>query len=237
MPKKNFNQVTIDRNTIPEERPARQKPCINNGEGLQTYCFEFGDEKDYAVFFEGVLTKDDIRSILKVLHGHLYKDCPEAIRSYLDRHHLDYSCFRTKIFSLKHDEIMKRAEKLLSSDTCDEIDSHIVSADNYYAVMDHQKQIKGGGREGCYYTVQRTTGHANCSYRMIGQTFSIDKYNDNFHGYFAIRTGQSGRQIRDLDALSGEPVLPDFGCVDMIAILMDIDGLATAEQVIKTALR
>lgn len=241
MQKNSFSKIPgrdiNDMNSMPEEKSAVQDSRIHNGEGLQNYCFEFIGEQKYSIFFKGHLTRDDIHSILIVLHSRLYKDCPETIRSYLEQHHLEYSHFRTEISLPDHEEVMNWAEELLNSGSCDKIDSHIGRVDNYYAVADYQKQLSGGGCEGCYYAVQKTTDHKNCSYHIIGQTFATDKCDDSFHGYFAVRTNQNSRQIRNLDVLSGEPVLPVFGCVDMAAVLMDIESLVTAKQVIKTVLK
>ena len=241
MKKNSFDQIPDrdinDINSMTKERATEPDSCIHNSEGLQTYCFEFVGEQKYTIFFEGHLTREDIHRILKILHNCLYKDCPETLRSYLEQHHLEYSHFKTEISLPEHKEVMNRAEELLNFGSCDEIDSRIGRMDNYYAVTDYQRRINGDGCEGCYYAVQKTTNHENCSYHIIGQTFATDKCDDNFHSFFAIRTNQNGRQIHNLDVLSGEPVLPVFGCVDISAILMNIVKLVTAEQVIKTALK
>lgn len=225
-----------DTNTMPNEKTAGQDPRIHSREVLQTYCFEFCGEKNYTAFFEGKLTKDDIHNMLEVLHSCLYEECPEAVRSYLEQQHLEYFHFKAEASLPNHAEVMGRAGMLLTSGSCSEIDSRICRADNYYAVADYQKKVNGGC-EGCYYAVQKTTGHENCHYRIIGQTFAADKNDDSFKGYFAIRTNGKSRNLYSTDSSSAEPVLPPFGCVDMAAVLMDIDGLSTAEQVINTALK
>ena len=220
-----------------EAGAAGQSPLNYGGDGIRTYCFEFGDEKNYTVFFEGKLTQDDIHSILKVLHSCLYKDCPETIRLYMEQHHLEYSRFKTEVSLLKHEETMNRAEELLKSGSCDKIDSHLGGADSYYAVMDYQNHINGDCCEGCYYAIQKELDKETCSYHIVGQTFVCGKCDDSPQGYFAIRTNHNGRQIRNLDALSGEPVLPVFGCVDMTGVLTNIGSLLTAGQVRKTAVK
>ena len=229
----NINALT--HNT--ETEAAGQSPQNHEVEGIRTYCFEFGDEKNYTVFFEGKLTPDDIHSILKVLHSCLYKDCPEAIRLYMDQHHLEYSRFRTEVSLLKHEDIMNWAEDLMKSGLCDKIDSHFGGADSYFAVMDYQNHINEDCCEGCYYAVQKVVHKETCSYHIVGQTFVCGKCDDSPQGYFAIRTNHNGQQIHNLDVLSGEPVLPVFGCVDMVGVLTDIGSLLTAGQVRKTAVK
>lgn len=241
MPEKNSNHFPDrdinDINTMPNEKTAGQGSRIHSREVLQTYCFEFCGEKNYTAFFEGKLTKDDIHNMLEVLHSCLYEECPESVRSYLEQQHMEYFHFKAEASLPNHAEVMGRAGMLLNSDSCSEIDSRICRADNYYAVADYQKKVNGGDCEGCYYAVQKTTGHENCHYRIIGQTFAADKNDDSFKGYFAIRTDDRDSNLHNADSLSTEPVLPLFGCVDMIAVLMDIDSLSTAEQVIKTAVK
>ena len=132
---------------------------------------------------------------------------------------------------------MNREERLLQSCAPEAFDARIISADNYYAVMDHQIRTPDGGCKGCYYAVQKSADGGNCHYRIIGQTFTCKKSDDTVHGYFAVRAGGGSRKIKTLDAKTGEPVLPAFGCVDIMGILINIDNIRTSGQVKNFALK
>lgn len=204
---------------------------------LQTYKFEFGDDgKIYFISFEGRIAPEDIRGMLETLHSQLYKDYAKIIRLYMEQRHLEYSHFEVGELLLDHDKIMNRAEDLLRSRFFEKVGSHIGDVDNYYAVMDYQRWFDDIC-EGCYYAVKRTTNGKIYRYRIIGQTFSCGSCGDNPRGYFAIRANHENRRIRNLDRSAKEPVLPAFGCVDMIGVLMDIDGISTSEQAKETAVK
>lgn len=222
----------------PEEDAERSVLPDSDRMETGTYRFEFGsDETIYSVSFEGRITPEDIQRILEALHSQLYKNCPGAVRSYLEKHHLEFSHFRTEEISLAHGEIMNRAEDLLKSCCHERIDSHTDDTDNYYAVMDCQKWTGENCCEGCYYAVKRTTDMGICSYRIIAQTFSCDRYSDSQKGYFAIRAGDGIQKLQKLDESAGEPVLPAFGCVDMLKVLRNIDSIRTSRQAEKTAVK
>ena len=88
---------------------------ITGRDGLQTYLFEFGDNGTiHSAAFRGRLGKVETDRLFEFLHTKLYRDCPEAVRSYLERQHLEYAGFNTGRDSMSHDSIMERTEMLLS---------------------------------------------------------------------------------------------------------------------------
>lgn len=208
---------------------------------MRTYRFDIGnDNKLYSGFFEGRLTDGDLHGILEALHSQLYKDCPGAIHSYLEQHHLKYAHFETKVSLLSHENIMKQAELLLKSCSCDSIDCIIGGADNYYAVTDHQWWNRQCC-EGCCYVVQKTSNKTLDSdigrCRIVGQTYTCNLCDDIFSGFFAIRSNDQNRNLYNMADLTGEPVLPYFGCVDLVNLLMGIDNLNTVQQVRTAAMK
>ena len=127
---------------------------------------------------------------------------------------------------------MKLAELFLHSETCINLDNYTSNADIYYAIIDHQQSDNKGNCEGCYIVVQKTPVLSKCQhkYSIIGQTFSCNETNSDEYGYFAIR-------VNNITMSSGEPVLPSFGCIDLVSLLLNIDSMQTAEQVVKIALK
>ena len=132
---------------------------------------------------------------------------------------------------------MDRAAQLLQSCAPEDFNARISSAGNYYAVMDHQIRTPDGGCKGCYYAVQKSADGGNCHYRIVGQTFTCKVSADTVYGYFAVRAGGGSRKIQTLDAKTGEPVLPAFGCVDIMGILINIDHIKTSGQAKNFALK
>lgn len=203
--------------------------------GMQTYRFEFcGDEKAYSVTFGAKITKKDVSGILEALQNQLYENCGGAILAYLDQHCLEYSGFKTSVLPLEHEEAMHWGEYLLRSCQDGYFDS---PADNYYAVIDHQKWTSEDCCEGCYCALARILDGRGCHCRITGQIFSCDRCGDNQNGYFAVRVGENGHPLHDADAKAGEPVLPVFGCVDMVWLLLNIDSIDTASQAVKISVR
>ena len=124
---------------------------ITGRDGLQTYLFEFGDNGTiHSAAFRGRLGKVETDRLFEFLHTKLYRDCPEAVRSYLERQHLEYAGFNTGRDSMSHDSIMERTEMLLSCCSCDMVDTHTGSADYYYGIMDYQKWLDENRCEGCH---------------------------------------------------------------------------------------
>ena len=199
----------------------------------QSFRFElYSDGTLYSTVFEGNVSQADANRILQEIHSHLYKESSEVIRTYLKSHHISYSKLHSGKKFLGHEKIMTLADILLHSDSPDTANGHIKDADNYYAAADHQKMTKENVYEGCYFAVRKIPCSHNSmyAYRIIGQTFRDNCYGCNPSGYFVIRTAESSQQFQNLDELSGRPVLPSFGCVDIIGLLMNIDIIATSEQ-------
>lgn len=199
-----------------------------------SYLFEFGsDGKIHAVSFKGKLSEEDIGNLLDAAGRQTYGKAGEAIRSYLEGNHLEYSGFESKQTSLKHEKIMAWAEILLHSDDCKTIDAHIGGADHYFSIMDHQEWTRKGHCEGCYYAVRRSL---SCNYfdppyeyRVIGQTFIFDESNDGAN-YFTIRKKDGPSSFRNLYMFKGGAVLPPFGCTDLFALLRNIGHIYNARQ-------
>lgn len=167
------------------------------------------------------------------MHKHLYKESPEVIRKYLECHHVKYSRLHSREESLGHDKIMNIADVLLHGSFTDMAADCIMNADNYYAAADHRKMVSRNVCEGCYFAVRKTPYAHNgmYEYRIIGQTFSDNRHDCSPYGYFAVRAAENSRQLHTLDELSGEPVIPTFGCVDIIRLLMNIDIITNSRQV------
>ena len=205
----------------------------------ETYQFDFGnEEKVFSTTFRGIISPDRIQKILKEIRKHLYEQSSEIIKSYLEQYHLEFSHFKSKEFTLGHNDIMDLADCLLHSDLYDRIHGQVGNADNYYAIMDYQKWISETDCKGCYYAIKKIPALSKDLYncKIIGQTFSCQKCSNHPSGYFAIRASENSQQFQNLDELSGDPVLPDFGCVDMIGLLMNIDAITTSRQAQKFAL-
>lgn len=216
----------------------RQAPSLHGRTELQTYRFEFGNEgKIYSISFDGRISDAEIHNILEIMHSQSYADCPEAVWTYLEQNKLEYSDFKTGISVARHKDIMSTADILLKSCSCDIIDKQIGRTDNYYAVMDYQRQIDECCCEGCYYAVKRTAIKNAYNYYIIGQTFTSGQNDDIQNGYFAIRASDGNQGIHNISELSGELLFPPFGCIDLVAILMDVDNLSTAEQIKNTAVK
>lgn len=205
----------------------------------QSFRFElYSDGTLYSTVFEGNVSQADANRILQEIHSHLYKESSEVIRTYLKSHHISYSKLHSGEIFLEHEKIMTLADVLLHSDSPDTANGHIRDADNYYAVADHQKMTRENVCEGCYFAARKIPcSHSDMyAYRIIGQTFRDNCYGCNSSGYFAIRTAKSNQQFQNLDELSGRPVLPSFGCVDVIRLLMNIDIITTPGQAEEFAL-
>lgn len=208
-------------------------------EAAQSFRFElYSDGILYSTIFKGNISQEDVNRMLEEIHGHLYKESSEVIRAYLKSHHMPYSNLHSGEIFLGHEKIMDLTDVLLHSDSPDTVNDHIQDADNYYAAADHQEMTRGNVCEGCYFAMKKIPFSHNgmYAYRIIGQTFRDNCHDCNPFGYFAIRTAESNQQFQNLDELSGKTVLPSFGCVDIIGLLMDIDIITALEQAEKFAL-
>lgn len=201
---------------------------------LQSFRFDlFCDGILYSTFFEGTVSQEETGRILEEMHRHLYKESPEVIREYLECHHVKYSRLHSREEILGHDKIMNIADILLHGSFTNMTANHIMNADNYYAAADHRKMVSRNVCEGCYFAVKKTSYAQNgmYTYRIAGQTFSDNRQDCSPYGYFAIRAAENSRLLRTLDEVSGGPVIPAFGCVDIIRLLMNIDTITNSRQV------
>ena len=203
----------------------------------QTYRFEFGcDEKIYSTQFIGELHLGADTGILREVRKHLLEDSSKVIWSFLEHNHIGFSHFTSGIKALEQDKVMEQADFLLHSNSCAPIDECLSSPAFYYAAMDCQERFTGSHRKGCYYVMKKTASAPDRipHYRIIGQTFEDDR--DISQGYFAIRENRDSLFLFDIANSSCEPVLPSFGCVDTLNLLMNIDNIKTVEQAIESAL-
>jgi len=202
-----------------------------------TYLIEFGsDEQVCSVSFRGKIPLEEVRKMLASAQNLLYKNIAEGILKYMDQNHLEYWDFAVKTMPLEHETVMKYADTLLHSGICNVIDSQIKEADIYLGIMDHQHRILDNFCEGCYYAVTGTPSEQGTQqYKIIAQTFHYNESNGEELGSFAIRADDGNRNFHTIAAASGESVIPAFGCVDMMGILLKIDNIKTAEQAGKIA--
>lgn len=92
---------------------------------------------------------------------------------------------------------------------------------------------------GFYFAVKRILSESEslCKYNIIGQTFNYNQITDDESAYFAIRENMNDELLYNIAVSKSEPVLPTFGCVDIMNILLDIDNIKTAEQTIQIAVK
>ena len=210
----------------------------NFNAGPQIYKFEFGiDKKIYSTQFRGEIPLGADKGILKEVRKHLLEESSGVIWSYLEHNHIVYSHFTSSIKILEHDKIMEQADLLLHSRSCSTIEEYLKEPDFYYASIDCQKHLTNSHCKGCYYMIKKIYSVHNKMphYKIIGQSF--DDYMDTSQGYFAIRENRNSHLLLDIDKTSGELVLPSFGCVDILNLLIDIDHIKSIEQVQKAAIR
>ena len=203
----------------------------------QKYRFDFGtDDKLYIVIFNGKIAQEELKGLVSSLQNCLFERMQEIILLYLKQHHLEFSDYNSIEFTLEKDRIMGWANHLLNSKTFEKIDDNLGDADFYYAVMDCQENTQTYS-EGCYFAVTRTAwGNGESQHNAIVQTYLYNRETCDECGYFAIKKTTRGN-LYTVDSLEGKPVLPTFGCVDMIALLTDIEKINSKEDAIKTTIK
>ena len=234
-----MNQKIFNKN-IPSTQAtyAPEKAMLYNS-GL-SYKFEIMDDKNiYSISFDGKLTEEEIKQMLSAMRNCLYENTADAIQKYLEQNNLVYSGFASTKKPLEHTIAMKFAELLLDSGTCSSLDRHIGNTDIFYAIADHQKWISENCCHGFYFAVKRILSESEslCKYNIIGQTFNYNQITDDESAYFAIRENMNDELLYNIAVSKSEPVLPTFGCVDIMNILLDIDNIKTAEQTIQIAVK
>ena len=131
---------------------------------------------------------------------------------------------------------MRWAGCLLHSDTYGKEEEGLGDVDIYYAVMDCQENTQAY-IEGCYFAATRTAwGNGEPQHNAIAQTYLYHRETCEECGYFAIRK-TIGNVLYTIDISEGKPVLPTFGCVDMVALLADIETINSKEDAMKTAIK
>ena len=206
--------------------------------GQQKYRFDFGtDGKLYVVIFNAKIPQAELKKLLSSLGNCLYEKMPGAILLYLEQHQFEFSDYNSIEIPLEHHSVMEWAVYLIHSDTYGKVDGNLENADIYYAVMDYQDTTPDGGREGCYFTVQRTVcGNGGFQHNAIVQTYFYNEGNCDENGHFVIRRSKDGI-LNNIDSLKGRPALPTFGCVDLVSLLPNIENFQTKEDVLKTAIK
>lgn len=208
------------------------------GVPARTFRFEFGtDDGIWSASFKGIIPEQEVSHMIEDIHRQSYAGCAEAIRSYLDTHRLEYWDFTSVHTRLEHDTVMKLADSLLYVGDCERMDERSGNADVYYSVMDYQCYTGQECYEGCYYAVSRTFSMQEYpyEYHIICQKFQYDISGDMEQSRFAIRRNEGGHRLHTLDQADGQPVLPVFGCIDMLRLLANIQGVTKRQQAVELA--
>ena len=204
----------------------------------QKYRFDFGtDEKLHTAIFNAKIPNAQLEELLSSLHNCLFEKVPNVIFSYLKLHHLEFSNFSSIEIPLEFYDAMEWAGYLLHSDSYGKVDENLENADIYYAVMDYQNITPDGDKEGCYFTVRRTAwGNGEFEHNAIAQSYFYNRKTWEEYGYFAIRK-TTGNTLYTIDSSKGTPILPAFGCVDLVSLLPNVENFQTKEDVLKTAVQ
>ena len=95
--------------------------------------------------------------------------------------------------------------------------------------MDYQKWI-GCGWDGCCYAVMKTLRRGRGGYRIVGQVFQYRENSGKEQAYFAIRASGRNEFLYNIDSVAGDPVLPTFGSLDLINLIVHLPEICTARQ-------
>ena len=236
MNQKNFtsNITSTQKEDTPESTMKQSR------DSFLSYRFEImGDDNIYYVSFNGKLTDEETRKMLESIQNCLYEKISDAIQMYLKQNNLAYSDFIATKKPLEHSKVMELAGSLLYPGSNSSLDSYFRNADTCYVIADHQKWISENCCQGCYFAVKivHPIDKGLYQYHIIGQTFNYDETTGDESGYFAIRTNRNDGYLDNIVISDSEPVLPSFGCVDMLGILLNIDSIQTVEQIEKIAVK
>lgn len=236
-----MNQKIFNSNiTSTQKEDTPESTMQQNRDRVLSYKFEImEDDNIYSVSFNGKLTENEAKKLLVALRNCLYENIADCIQTYLEQHNLAYSDFISSKIPSEHNKIMKLAELLLHSDECSDFSSYLGNDDTCYLIADYQKLIAENCCQGCNFVVKRTLSESESLYKynIIGQIFSCNQDTGDEAGYFAIRKNKDDGLMDNIALLSGESVLPSSGCVDIISVLLNIDNIQTAEQVIEIAVK
>ncbi|MDE6851771.1 MAG: hypothetical protein K2J67_04695 [Lachnospiraceae bacterium] len=236
-----MNQKNLNKNiTCTHMEDAPEITMQQDRDKFLSYRFEvMDDENIYSILFKGKLTEKDAKKMLEMIQNCLYEKMADCIQVYLDKNNIAYSGFVSTKKPLGHNKVMELAELLLHSDRCSGFDSYLGNTDTYYLIADHQKLIAENCCQGCNFVVKRTLSESESLYKynIIGQIFSCNQDTGDEAGYFAIRKNKDDGLMDNVALSSGETVLPSFGCIDLTALLLNIDSIQTAQQVIEIAVK
>lgn len=236
MNQKNFNSNITS--TQKEDTP--ESTMQQSRDSFLSYKFEImEDDNIYYVSFNGKLTDEETRKMLESIQNCLYEKIPDAIQMYLEQNNLAYSNFVSTKKPLEHSKVMELAGLLLHSDDCSDFDRCFGNADICYLIADHQKWTAENYCHGCYFAVKKTLtkSESSCKYNIIGQTFNYNEINGDENGYFTIRESRNKEALYNIAVSDNGPVLPAFGCVDILGILLNIDNIQAIEQIEKIAVK
>lgn len=205
----------------------------------QRYRFDFGtDNKLYVILFHGELTWQETAEMLIFLKNSSYETMHKAIPHYLEKHHLKYSNFVSMELPLEHGKAVTWVKHLLHSDHYHTLNENIQNTNIFCSVIDHQQTTADGSLEGCCLAMRRISDKdQGCKYNIIGQTFLSAGHSHKEHGYFAIRNSDGNSHLQNIDTAAGEPILPAFGCVDLVELLLHIETIKTKEQAAEISIR
>lgn len=228
-------------NKITAKQEAKTPSAVLHGRNkILSFKLEIMDDENiYSISFDAKLTEEEAEKILEAVQGCLYEKIADNIQMYLEQHRLLYTSFTAGRKSLKHVGAMKLVSMFLHSDTCRSIDRYTGNADIYYAVIDHQQAGRKNNYEGCYIAARKIPTLYNGQYRysVIGQTFHCNEITCEEKGYFAIRKNNDYNHLYNLDQAKEELVLPTFGCIDLMALLLNIDHIQTIWQAEEIAVK
>lgn len=205
----------------------------------QKYRFDFGtDDKLYIVIFSGKIPQKELKGMLESIQRSSFAGMAESIESYLMQHHLEHSNLSSIEIPLEYYDVMKWTAYLLHSVDYKKVDEKLEDADVYFSIMDFQKVLSKKDYKGCYFAMNRLPwGCHGYKYNVIAQTFSSNDHGLKEDGCFAIRESYCMGHLRDVISFFGEPALPALGCVDMAALLPNLENLKTIEDVLKAAVK
>jgi len=234
-------QKKLNKNiTVTQKEDVLESIMQHGRDSFLSYRFEIMDDDNiYSISFREKLADGETKKILEATQNCLYEKTADCIQTYLEQHNIACSNFISSKIPLNHTKAMELAELLLNSDNCSGFDSYFWNTDIYYLIVDHQKWVAENCCHGCYFAVKKTLteSESSCKYNIIGQTFRYNEVTDNENYYFAIRESRNNGSLYNIVVSDSEPVLPSFGCIDMMGILLNIDSIQTVEQVKKIAIK
>lgn len=234
-----MNQKKSNKNiTGIQAEDAPKSTRKQEGNRFISYRFEIMDDDNiYSISFRGKLTEEETRKMLESIQNCLYEKAADGIQGYLEQHNLPFTGFTASRKPVEHSGIMELANLFLHLDNCSGFNSYFENADIYFLIADHQKWTAQNCCQGCYLAVKKAFPKSGGLFNIIGQIFSCNEINGDENCYFAIRKSRGNEQLCNVDASAGEAVLPAFGCVDIIGVLLNIDNIQTTKQAVQIALK